>query len=95
MLARRVRTALAALLAPRRHPAWAFAVQVAVSAAGMVVGAGMLAAGGDPAVYLPVVTSIVGYWLPAPRAPPAPECTRQSSEGSVCGRGCAEEKNDD
>lgn len=46
-----------------------FCAQLGVSAVGLAVSAGMLAAGRDPAVYLPVLTSIVGYWLPAPRAP--------------------------
>lgn len=43
-----------------------FRVQLGVSIAGMAVCIAMLARGKDPAVYLPVVTSIVGYWLPAP-----------------------------
>lgn len=94
------RGALAALLLPRG--AWAFAAQVAVSATGLAVGVGMLVAGKEPAVYLPMVASIVGYWLPAPRVPTASEWTPQaadrcqSSEGSVCGgQADAVEKNDE
>lgn len=49
-----------------------FAVQLAVSAVGMALSVGMLFLGRDPAVYLPVVTSIVGYWLPAPKRPDPP-----------------------
>lgn len=49
-----------------------FTMQLLVSVFGMALSAGMLAAGRDPAVYLPVLTSIIGYWLPAPKRPPAP-----------------------
>lgn len=52
-----------------------FTVQVLISATGMALCATMLAIGRDAAVYLPVVTSIVAYWLPAPTRPgaaPAP-----------------------
>lgn len=68
---------------------WRFGMQVAVSAAGMALGTGMLLTGrGDPAVYLPIVTSIIGYWLPAPRPESvvAPASEAHSSIGSV-GRG--------
>lgn len=53
-----------------------FSMQLLVSVTGMGLSVVMLAMGRDPAVYLPVLTSIVGYWLPAPRRPaaePAPE----------------------
>ena len=46
-----------------------FAVQCAASCVGLALSAAMLIAGRDPAVYLPVMTSIIGYWLPAPRKP--------------------------
>lgn len=46
-----------------------FAMQVAVSTACLAFGLAMLAVGRDPAVYLPIVTSVVWYWLPAPRRP--------------------------
>lgn len=46
-----------------------FTMQLAVSLAGMGLSAGMLFAGRDPAIYLPVITSIIGYWLPAPKKP--------------------------
>lgn len=49
-----------------------YSVQLGVSAAALALSAGMLLAGGDAAVYLPVVTSIAGYWMPAP-VPPPPE----------------------
>ena len=47
-----------------------YAVQVVLSGMGMALGVGMLALGRDPAVFLPLVSSIIAYWLPAPR--PAP-----------------------
>lgn len=47
-----------------------FGMQVLASATGLLVGAGMLLTGREPAVYLPIVTSIIGYWLPAPTPPP-------------------------
>lgn len=46
-----------------------FSMQLVVSVLGLTFSAAMLAIGRDPAIYLPVVTSIVGYWLPAPRKP--------------------------
>lgn len=49
-----------------------FRMQVGVSLVGLAVCAGMLAAGRDPAIYLPVLTSIVGYWLPSPSRTPSP-----------------------
>jgi hypothetical protein len=65
-----------------RRPDTVFRVQLAVSAVGLVLSAGMLIAGRDPAVYLPVVTSIVGYWLPAPSK-------AQQGAGAVPTEGCA------
>ncbi len=44
-----------------------FKVQLGISVLGLVLSTAMLAAGRDPAIYLPVLTSIIGYWLPAPR----------------------------
>lgn len=46
-----------------------FAMQILVSVVGMVTSVGMLWLGRDPAVYLPITTSIIGYWLPAPKKP--------------------------
>lgn len=44
-----------------------FEVQVGVSVTVLAFSLGMLATGrGEASVYLPVVTSIVSYWLPAP-----------------------------
>lgn len=58
------------------RPTAVFRMQLLVSGAGMLLGVGMLFMGRDPAVYLPLVTSIIGYWLPAPQHPgderPAP-----------------------
>lgn len=57
----------------RRLASWlcrvdTFGTHAAASAVGVAVSVGMLACGrGDPAVCLPVVTLIVGYWLPSPR----------------------------
>lgn len=47
-----------------------FTIQLVVSMTGLVLSTGMLMAGRDPAVYLPVLTSIIGYWLPAPQRLP-------------------------
>lgn len=64
-----------------------FAMQLLVSAVGMGLSVVMLAMGRDPAVYLPVVTSIVGYWLPAPKRPDPPASAwllqPEESNGSV------------
>lgn len=43
-------------------------MQLLVSGAGLALSVGMLASGrGEASVYLPLLTSIIGYWLPAPR----------------------------
>lgn len=45
-----------------------FEVRVAMSASVLIFSMGMLATRrGDPGVYLPVITSIIGYWAPAPK----------------------------
>lgn len=67
-----------------------FAIQVALSAVGMGIGAGMLWAGRDPAVYLPIVTSIIGYWLPAPTPPPPP--AHSSSKSSASSVNCTNDE---
>lgn len=72
-----------------------FAMQLVVSLAGLGLGTAMLFMGKDPAVYLPVVTSIVGYWLPAPKRPPpppppAPVPSMQDSADSVTRRAVME-----
>jgi hypothetical protein len=43
-----------------------FAVQIAISGSITAFSMGMLIRGGDPGVYLPVLTGILGYWLPSP-----------------------------
>lgn len=44
-----------------------FDVQVGISATVLAFGCGMLATKrGEPGTYLPVITSIVAYWLPSP-----------------------------
>jgi hypothetical protein len=61
-----------------------FRVQLVVSGVGMALGVGMLIAGRDAAVYLPLVTSIIGYWLPAPQHPgDDPPPAAQASAASV------------
>lgn len=78
-------------------PGMLFKVQLAMSCAGLALCAGMLATGRDPALYLPVVTSIVGYWMPAPRRadapppPPTPVPSAASSIASVNNGGCCED----
>ena len=43
-----------------------FAMQTAISSVGMSFGIAMLARGGDPGYYLPIVSAIIGFWLPQP-----------------------------
>lgn len=45
----------------------AFHVQAGVSLATMVFCMTMISVGKNAAYYLPVLTSIVGYWLPSPQ----------------------------
>lgn len=44
-----------------------YTVQLVVSMSGLALSAVMLLSGSDPAIYVPVAASIIGYWLPAPR----------------------------
>lgn len=60
-----------------------FAMQLLVSVLGMGVSVAQLLRGMDPAVYLPITTSIIGYWLPAPRRPPAEEAALAEIAESV------------
>lgn len=76
-----------------------FGVQAAVSLAAIALSAGMLASGrGDAAVYLPVLTSIVGYWLPAPRWPktvsPADSSHSVNAHAPSTERSCVGETSD-
>jgi hypothetical protein len=43
-----------------------FAAQFAISGSTLAFCMAMLWNGRDPGVYLPVVTGILGYWLPSP-----------------------------
>lgn len=43
-----------------------FAIQSLISAATLAFGMVMLARGGDPGIYLPVITSISMAWMPSP-----------------------------
>ena len=44
-----------------------FEIRVAMSASVLVFSMGMLATRrGDPGMYLPLITSILGYWTPSP-----------------------------
>jgi hypothetical protein len=44
-----------------------FEVRVAISTSVLVFSMGMLVTKrGDPGMYLPIVTSILGYWTPSP-----------------------------
>lgn len=75
-----------------------FGMQLLVSVVGLVVSTGMLFMGRDAAVYLPILTSIIGYWLPAPKQPaaaappatpalpPTPAPTAQSAVASTATR---------
>lgn len=44
-----------------------FGVQCGFSFTVLMFCIGMLATNKDPTYYLPILTSIIGYWLPAPR----------------------------
>jgi hypothetical protein len=45
-----------------------FEVKVAMSASVMIFSMGMLATRrGDPGMYLPLITSVIGYWTPSPK----------------------------
>lgn len=50
-----------------------YGMQLFVSIVGMVTSVGLVWMGRDPAVYLPIATSIIGYWLPAPKKPDPPQ----------------------
>jgi hypothetical protein len=44
-----------------------FEVKVGISVSVLLFSMGMLATKrGDPGMYLPVITSIIGYWTPSP-----------------------------
>ncbi len=44
-----------------------FEIRVAMSASVLVFSMGMLATRrGDPGMYLPLLTSVIGYWTPSP-----------------------------
>jgi hypothetical protein len=60
-----------------------FKVQLCVSALALVLSTGMLIAGKDAAAYLPIITSIVGYWLPAPSRQLQPVTDEVPSEASI------------
>lgn len=56
-----------------------FHVQLGISAFALALSTGMLVSGHDAAVYLPVITSIIGYWLPAPKPRVVEKVADQSS----------------
>lgn len=43
-----------------------FAVQTMFSLIGVGFSVGMLVAGNDASIYLPILTGIIGYWVPSP-----------------------------
>jgi len=43
-----------------------FAVQAAISSGVLIFCSTMIAVRGEASIFLPIVTSILGYWLPAP-----------------------------
>lgn len=46
-----------------------FAVQASVTALMLTFGIAMLVRGGEPGVFLPVMTGITGFWFPSPLQP--------------------------
>ena len=52
---------------PKRLEINNFEVQAVISISVMAFSMGMLATGrGEPSAYLPVLTSVMAYWLPSP-----------------------------
>ena len=47
---------------------YVLATQVAISCSSLAFAMVMLYRGKDPGVYLPIVTGIVGCWLPSPQS---------------------------
>lgn len=43
-----------------------FIAQTAFSAIGVLFSISMLATGNDASIYLPILTGIIGYWVPSP-----------------------------
>lgn len=75
--------AAGAAVAARADPV--FAIQLVVSVVGLGLSVAMLLTGRETAAYLPVVTSIIGYWLPAPGKKPRAAETDDESVASVMG----------
>lgn len=69
--------------------AWdAFAVQVALTATVVALSVVQLARGEPAQVWLPVLTSLTGYWLPAPRrTAPAPPLAPPPQEAAAAASG--------
>lgn len=44
-----------------------FAMQATVSGSALFFSIAMLTLGRDPAVYLPILTAVLGFWLPNPK----------------------------
>jgi hypothetical protein len=55
-------------------PGTLFAAQFAISSSTLAFCMTMLWSGRDPGVYLPIITGVLGYWLPSPSGglPPRP-----------------------
>jgi hypothetical protein len=54
--------------------------QVAISCSSLVFAMVMLYKGKDPGVYLPIITGIVGCWLPSPQSIKAPNQTYETNQ---------------
>ena len=66
------------------RPELVFGMQAGMSVMVAVFSISMLASGRAESVYLPVLTSIVGYWLPAPRyRKPAPAPRAADADAAV------------
>lgn len=61
------------------RPELVFGVQAGVSVSVVLFSIAMLSCGRSESVYLPVLTSIVGYWLPAPRPARKPAQARDAA----------------
>jgi hypothetical protein len=69
-------------------PGTLFAAQFAISSSTLAFCMTMLWSGRDPGVYLPIITGVLGYWLPSPSGGLArPPIVSGSGSGSGGGSG--------
>ena len=75
---------LATCVAGGLHAHPLFTVQAGLSVAGLVLCSFLLGLRGQPEVYMPVMASIIAYWMPHPEAPPpARQAESVASNGPI------------